>query len=113
VSEIRIHTGVMRECARAVEAQMNIIQNCLTAIRDDATALRGNIWEGDSAAAYDERMRTLCAQQAVSGTVNAGYVIGTFREYAQKLNTAATEFDRNENRLEAKKEALPTDIFGI
>ena len=110
---LKLDTRTMRQVARTIENQLSILRSSLGSIRDDANALRGGDWEGDSATAYFESMSKLCNEQTVEGALSAGGVAQTLRGYVSHLNNAAAAFDKNENKQIDRMESLKTDIFSV
>ena len=110
---VELDTVKMREVAKTVESQMNIIRNCYDSIGKDALSLFGTQWEGASADAYYHSMKILCHEDMLSGKVTAGHIVGILKEYTHDLSFTADEYDRNEGRLTDRVERLPDSVFGV
>ena len=111
--QIKISTAKMTAVAQVVNNQMSIIKNCFDNIREQSSGLRGNFWEGASADVYHNNMIKLCSEQPGSGSVSAGYIIQALQEYVSDLRKAASAFDKTENNIQTRNQALPIDVFGI
>ena len=112
-SDLVLDSKKMRTVAKVVDNQMNIIRSCFESIRNDATGLKGNDWEGDSSESYYESMKKLCSDQPLDGVISAGIIVQTLKDYVSKLNDAADMYEANEKKLKARIEALPVDVFGV
>ena len=101
---LKIDPAKMKQTAQIFDMQLTIIDNCLKSIRDDAKTLN-NVWEGESATAY----------QTVMGKLdeNSPKIVSIIKEYVQDLNNIASRFTSDEHKHEATVEALPDDVFGV
>ena len=101
---IQIDPEHMQSVAQAVKAQSEVINNCLASIQTDAAALK-DVWEGESADAYQAAMGKLGEESPkVSSIID---------EYVLDLNQIALQHMSEEQKLKTKNEALPDDVFGV
>lgn len=112
-SQIKIDTAKMTAVAQAINNQMNIVKSCFDNIRKQSLGLRGSSWDGASADAYFDKMKTLCGEQPASTALSAGFIVGALEEYVFDLNKAAADYKATDREVESRVETLPTDIFSI
>jgi len=112
-TRITVDIKKLRAAARVIDNQQRIIMSCFTAIRDDVNTLKGRNWEGDSADVYIESMSKLCNDLPAAGTLSAGSIIQTLKEYSTILNDAATAFEKNEQKQEDRVRSLKTELFTV
>ena len=112
--DVKIDIRRMREVAREVDSQLNIVRSCLESITKDALGLNGNEhWLGDSAIIYYETIKNLCHGTVNPDAMNAQFIINTLHGYVTHLNATADKFEATEHRIESRVAALPSDVFDI
>jgi len=100
--QVTIDPAYMLHVASLIDTQRTAIENCLGSIETDAASLK-NLWEGESAAAYQESVAKIGeASQSI---------VDIIAKYAHDLKEIAFGYITIEQIRKTASQALPADVF--